>query len=103
MSAKAPMQGEDFKICGFMRLWVQSLASLSGLRILCCRELSCGVGGRPGSDPALLWPWHRPAAVALLRPLAWEPPYGVGAVLESKKKKKMGVLVLALLQLAELI
>ena len=26
-------------------------------------------------DLALLWLWCRPAATALLRPLAWEPPY----------------------------
>ena len=32
-----------------MRMWVQSLASLSGLK-----------------DPALLWLWGRPAAVALI-------------------------------------
>ena len=27
--------------------------------------VSCGVGHRWGSDPALLWLWCRPAAVAL--------------------------------------
>ena len=32
-------------------------------------------GHRHGSDPALLWLWHRPAAVALYWPLVWEPPY----------------------------
>ena len=26
--------------------------------------MSCGVGHRHGSDPALLWLWHRLAAVA---------------------------------------
>ena len=36
-----------------MRTQVRSLASLSGLRIQCCREL--GIGHRRGSDPALLW------------------------------------------------
>ena len=30
--------------------------------------------------------WHRPATVALIRPLAWKPPYVVGAALKSKKK-----------------
>ena len=30
----------------------------------------------------------RPAATALIQPLAWEPPYGMGAVLKSKKKKE---------------
>ena len=31
--------------------------------------------------------WWRPAAVALIGPLAWELPYAVGAALKSKKKK----------------
>ena len=30
----------------------------------------------------------RPAAIALIRPLAWEIPYAVGVALKSKKKKK---------------
>ena len=33
------------------------------------------------------WLWHRPA-VALIRPLGWEPPYAEGVALKSKKKKK---------------
>ena len=48
----------------------------------------CGVGHRQGSDPALLWLWHRPTAVALIRPLAWEPPHAVGAALKREKKIK---------------
>ena len=36
--------------------------------------MSCGVGHRCGSDPALLWLWCRPAAAALILPLAWELP-----------------------------
>ena len=36
-------------------------------------------------DPALLWLWHRPAAIALIQLLAWEPPYAVSAALKSKK------------------
>jgi len=50
--------------------------------------VSCGVGRRHGSDPALLWLWHRPAAIAPIGPLAWEPPYAAGAALEKAKKKK---------------
>ena len=50
--------------------------------------MSCGVGYRCGLDPALLWLWHRPAATAPIRPLAWEPPHAAGAVLEKAKKKK---------------
>ena len=46
--------------------------------------MSYGVGLRGNSDPALLWLRCRPAAVALIRPLAWEPPYAVGCSLKSK-------------------
>ena len=47
--------------------------------------MSCGVACRCGSDPALLWLWCRPAAVALTRPLAWEPPpYAAGAALKGQ-------------------
>ena len=50
--------------------------------------MSCGVGRRHGSDLALLWLWCRLAAVALIRPLAWEPPHAVGAALKGEKTKK---------------
>ena len=53
--------------------------------------MSCGIGHRHGSDPALLWPWCRPVATAPFRPLTWELPYAVGVALEkakSQKKKK---------------
>ena len=50
--------------------------------------MSCGVGHRYGSDLMLLWLWRRQATTALIRPLAWELPYDVGAALKSKKKKK---------------
>jgi len=50
--------------------------------------VSCGVGRRHGSDPSLLWLWHRPVATAPIRPLAWEPPYAVGAAQEKGKKTK---------------
>jgi len=56
--------------------WVKDLA------------LSCGVCCRCGSDPALLWLWRRPVATALIRPLAWEPPYAVGAAQEMAKRQK---------------
>ena len=47
-------------------------------------------------DPALLWLWCRLAATALIRPLAWEPPYAAGSSprkdkkTKKKKKKKKG-------------
>ena len=68
-----------------MRLWVQSLALLSRLRIRVA--VSCGVGCRLSLDPALLWLWHRLAATAPIRPLAWEPLYAAGAAQEIAKKK----------------
>ena len=51
--------------------------------------MSCGIGHRRGSDPALLWLWHRMEAIALIRPLAWEPPHAVGAALEQAKRQKI--------------
>ena len=50
--------------------------------------MSCGVGCRRGLDPAWLWLWNRPVATALMRPLAWEPPYAEGAALEKTKRQK---------------
>ena len=54
--------------------------------------MSCGVGRRHGLDPVLLWLWDRPAAAALIGPLAWEAPYAVGMALKRQKKKKILVL-----------
>ena len=48
--------------------------------------VSCGVGHRHGSAPVWLWL----AAVALILPLAWEPPYTAGTALKSQKKKGGG-------------
>ena len=50
--------------------------------------VSYGVGRRQGSDPALLWPWCRPEATAVVRLLAWDPPYAAGAALKRQKKKR---------------
>jgi len=36
----------------------------------------------------LLWLWCRPAAAALIRPIAWELPYAAGVALKRKKKKE---------------
>ena len=49
--------------------------------------MSCGVGRRPSLD-LLLWLWRRLVVTALIRPLAWEPPYAVGATLKRQKKTK---------------
>ena len=58
--------------------WVKDLVLL----------VSCGVGGRNGVDPALLWLWCRLVATAQIRPLAWEPPYAMGVGLKRQKTKK---------------
>ena len=50
--------------------------------------MSCGVGCRCGSDPALLWLWRGQVATAPIRPLAWEPPYAEGVALEKAKRQK---------------
>ena len=49
--------------------------------------MSC-VGRRCGSDLASLWLWRRPAAIAPIQPLAWEPPYAMCVALEKTKKKE---------------
>ena len=36
----------------------------------------------------LLWLWYRLVATALIRPLAWEPPYVMGAAQEKAKRQK---------------
>ena len=56
--------------------------------------MSCGVGRRCGLNSELLWLWHRPAAVAPIQPLDWEPPYAAVVALKSKKKKKIAVYIL---------
>ena len=50
--------------------------------------MSCGVGCRCGSDPTMLWLWHRPVATAPIGHLAWESPYAVGVTQEMAKKDK---------------
>ena len=69
-----------------MRMWVRSLALLSGLRIW--PAVSYGVGLRCSSDPTFQWLWHRPAATAPILPLAWELPYARGAALKKKEKEE---------------
>ena len=68
-----------------MRMWIQSQAWISGLRIWRCHELRC----RPQTqraDPVLLW--CRSAAVALIGPLAWKLSYTSGVALNQKIKTK---------------
>ena len=66
----------------------EDAVSISGLIYWvkgCGIALRCGVGRRHGSDLALLWLWHRPAATALIRLLAWEPSYAAGSALKRQK------------------
>ena len=49
--------------------------------------MSCGVGCRCGLDLVLLWLWCRPAAIIPIGPLAWEPPYAMGAAPEKTKRQ----------------
>ena len=63
------------------------MASLNGLGIQHCHDLWCRLQTWLGSLVACLW--CRPAAVAPIRPLAWEFLYATGMALKSEKKKKM--------------
>ena len=69
-----------------MRMWVRSLASLSGLETRRCRMLWCRSQMRLTSHVAVAV--CTPAVVAPIGPLAWELPYATGAALKSMKKKK---------------
>ena len=73
---------------------VRSLASLSGLRIHVA--MNCGVSHRHRLDLESLWLWHGLAAVALIGPQVWEPPYAMGTTLKTKKKKKKKVSLLSI-------
>ena len=50
--------------------------------------MSCGIGHRHGWDLVLLWLWHKPAAEAPIRPLAWELPYAADALKNKRTKKQ---------------
>ena len=62
-----------------VRVWVLSLASLSGLRIWCCHKLQCRSQMWLGSGIAVAV--VKAEALALIQPLAWEQVW-------SLKKKK---------------
>ena len=47
--------------------------SIPGLSQWVKNPLSVGEGHRCGSDPTLLWLWHRLASTAPTGPLAWDP------------------------------
>jgi len=69
-----------------MRLQVQSLALLSGLRIRRCRELWCRLQtwlGLRCCGSGVGW-----RGTAPIQPLAWEPPYAAGAAQDMTKRQK---------------
>ena len=63
---------EDMGLIPGLAQWVKGLGV----------AVSCGIGHRLGSDPVLLGLWHRSAAAAPIRPLAWELPYALGVALK---------------------
>ena len=67
----------------YMRMQVWSLASLSGLRIQLCESIN--VGSRCGSDPKLLWLWHRHS---LWRSCSSNLTLSPGTSICRRKKKK---------------
>ena len=79
-----------------MRLWVRSLASLSGLRLSSAAK-SCCLGHRCSLDPVWLWLRHRPAAIAPIQHLAWEILYVIGVVVKRKSKTVRAISILLLI------
>ena len=72
-----------------MDICINRKEELSSYMIFCsCIAMSCGVGHRRGSDPALLWLWRRLVATAPIGPLAWEPPCATGVAQEMAKRQK---------------
>ena len=69
-----------------IRMWVPSLALLSGSGIWCCRELRCRLQTPFRFQGAVSVQMIE--AVATIQPLVWEPPYATSAAQKSKKKKK---------------
>ena len=49
--------------------------------------MSSGVGQRHSSDSALLQLWRKPATMAPIQLLAWEPPYAMGSARKDKRQK----------------
>ena len=64
-----------------MRMLVRSLALLSESGIRCCWDLRY-------RSQMWLWLLCRPAAAALIRPLAWEHLHAMGEDLKRRKKER---------------
>ena len=61
------------------------------LRIWRCLELWYRL--QQGLNAVLLWLWRRPAAIAPIGPLAWEPPHASCSALKRPKKRKKKIRV----------
>ena len=64
-------------------------SSRHGSAVITLTGIQADAGCRRGSDPAVLWLWCRPAAAALIRPLARELSYAACMALKRKRKKKL--------------
>ena len=53
--------------------------------------MTCCVGRRRRWDPTLLWLLCRPAATALIQPLAQEDPFAVSVALKRQKGKNISI------------
>ena len=76
---------------GFFTLKKNFRSSHCGSAVMNPTSIREDAGSIPGltqwvKDPALLRLWSRPAAVAVIQPLAQELPCAAGAVLKSKNK-----------------
>ena len=69
-----------------MRIQVQYLALLSGLRIWHCCKLQYRLQMQLGSHVAVAV--VQPVAAATIQPLAWELPYATGVALKGKEEKR---------------
>ena len=69
-----------------MRLWVRSLASLSGSRIWYCHDLWCR-SQMQQLRSCVAVAVQRLAAADLIGPQAWELPYATSVALKKAKKK----------------
>ena len=50
--------------------------------------MSYVIGCRCGLNPWLLWLWCRPAAAALIQPLAWDLAYAISVAPKKQRKKE---------------
>ena len=68
-----------------MKMWVQSLTSLSGLRICRCNKLQRRLKMHLQHSVAV--PVVQTSAVALIQSLVWELPHAPGAGVKKRRKE----------------